>query len=57
MMILTNIVMFRKDTFSWRMAIKVGKEPGTAQLPLSNYKQYGSNLDGEVIKIVGKIDS
>ena len=38
-------------------AIKVGKKPWAVQLSLSKYKQFSSNINGEVIEILIKIDS
>lgn len=45
-----------KEKFS-SIAIKVGKKPWAVQLSLSKYKQLSSNINGEVLEILIKIDS
>lgn len=57
MKIITRIVTFLKEKFCCGTAIKVGKKPYVVQLPLSKYKQLGSNINGKVIEILIKIDS
>lgn len=57
MKIITRIVTFLKEKFCCGTTIKVGKKPYVVQLPLSKYKQLGSNINGKVIEILIKIDS
>lgn len=57
MNVFSKIVTFIREKFCWSRAIKAVKKPFTAQLPLSKYKQFRSNINGEVTEILMKIDS